>query len=435
MSKMRIWQPEFECMERNDIRRLQLERLQKTVERVYNTVPFYKQKFDEKGVKPEDIKSLEDLQKLPFTVKDDLRDNYPFGMVAVPMKDVVRIHSSSGTTGIPTVVAYTRNDLVMWSDLLARVITGAGVTNEDIVQIAFGYGLFTGGFGLHYGMERVGASVIPISSGNTERQIKIMRDFGTTALVATPSYALYMAEVAKEMGLKDQLKLRVGLFGAEPWSENMRKEIENAWGIKATDNYGLSEVMGPGVSGDCQCFCGMHIAEDCFIPEIIDTKTGEVKGPGEEGELVITALTKEALPIIRYRTKDITSLNYEKCACGRTHVRMRKTVGRYDDMLVIRGVNVFPSQIESVLMACEDVNPHYRLLVDRVGYLDTLDVEVEVSEKAFTGSTRDLDNLTKKIKHDIDTLLNISVGVKLVEPKSIERSMGKAKRIIDKRKI
>ncbi|HOP75181.1 MAG TPA: phenylacetate--CoA ligase [Bacillota bacterium] len=430
-----IWEPQWECMDRNAIRRLQLERLQTVVERVYRQVPFYRRKFDEAGVKPGDIKHLEDLAKLPFTVKDDLRDNYPFGMFAVPMKDVVRIHSSSGTTGIPTVVGYTKNDLVTWSNLVARFVSAAGVTSDDIVQISFGYGLFTGGFGLHYGMERVGATVVPISSGNTERQIKIMRDFGSTALVATPSYALHMAEVAREMGVLDQLKLRVGLFGAEPWSENMRKELEKAWGIVATDNYGLSEVIGPGVSGECTEFCGLHIAEDHFIPEIIDPKTGEVKGPGEEGELVITALTKEALPIIRYRTKDITSLHYEKCACGRTTVRMKKTLGRSDDMLIIRGVNVFPSQIESVLMEIEEVDPHYLLIVDRIGHLDTLEVRVEVPERIFTGNLRDLEDLTEKIKHKIDSLLNISVKVKLVEPRSIERSVGKAKRVIDNRKF
>jgi len=422
-------------MERNELRKLQLERLQKVVERVYNQVPFYRRKFDEVGVKPGDIKHLEDLAKLPFTVKNDLRDNYPYGMFAVPMKEIVRIHSSSGTTGIPTVVGYTKNDLVTWSNLASRFITAAGVTSEDIVQISFGYGLFTGGFGLHYGMERVGATVIPVSSGNTERQIKIMKDFGSTVLVATPSYALYMAEIAQELNMVDDLKLRVGLFGAEPWSENMRKELEKAWNIIATDNYGLSEVMGPGVSGECTYCSGLHIAEDHFIPEIIDPETGEVKGPGEEGELVLTAMTKEALPIIRYRTRDITALNYEKCQCGRTMVRMRKTLGRNDDMLIIRGVNVFPSQIESVLMEIEEVEPHYLLIVDRVGHLDTLEVRVEVPEHIFTGNLRDLEDLTEKIKRKIDSLLNISVKVKLVEPKSIERSIGKAKRVIDNRKF
>jgi phenylacetate-CoA ligase len=423
-------------MERAEIRSLQLERLQKMVERVYHQVPFYHRKFDEAGVKPGDIKSLEDLSRLPFTIKNDLRDNYPFGMLAVPMKEIVRIHSSSGTTGIPTVVGYTKKDLETWSNIVARFVTAAGVTSEDIVQISFGYGLFTGGFGLHYGMERVGATVIPVSSGNTERQIKIMKDFGTTALVATPSYALYMAEVAREMGFgPGSLKLKVGLFGAEPWSENMRKELAKAWGIVATDNYGLSEVMGPGVSGECTHACGLHICEDHFIAEVIDPGTGEIKGPGEEGELVLTALTKEALPIVRYRTKDITALNYEKCECGRTMVRMRKTLGRSDDMLIIRGVNVFPSQIESVLMEIEEVEPHYLLIVDRIDYMDQLEVHVEVPQHFFTGNLRDLERLTANIKHKIDSLLNISIKIKLVEPKSIERSMGKAKRVIDKRKL
>lgn len=431
-----IWEPEFECMERKELEALQLARLKETVARVYERVPFYRRKFEAAGIKPEDIKGLEDLKLLPFTNKDDLRDHYPFGMFAVPMKEIVRIHSSSGTTGIPTVVGYTRRDLDTWSTLVARFITAAGVTDEDIVQISFGYGLFTGGFGLHYGMEKVGATVIPVSSGNTERQIKIMRDFGCTALVATPSYALHMAEVAREMGVKrEELRLKVGLFGAEPWSESMRKEIEKAWGILATDNYGLSELIGPGVSGECTCIDGLHIFEDHFIPEIIDPDTGETLPPGEEGELVITSLTKEALPIIRYRTKDITSLNYEPCRCGRTMARMKKTLGRTDDMLVIRGVNVFPSQIESVLMEIEEVEPHYLLIVDRIGYLDTLEVKVEVPERFFTGNLRDLEALTEKIKNRIENLLNIKVKVVLVEPKSIERSFGKAKRVIDKRKI
>jgi phenylacetate-CoA ligase len=433
---MMIWEPEFECMERDTIRRLQLERLQDVVRRVYQQVPFYQKKFNDAGVKPEDIRHLEDLAKLPFTIKNDLRDNYPYGMFAVPLKEVVRIHSSSGTTGIPTVVGYTKKDLVTWSNLVARFATAAGVTNEDIVQISFGYGLFTGGFGLHYGMERIGATVIPVSSGNTERQIRIMKDFGSTALVATPSYALYMAEVAREMGMgPGKLKLRVGVFGAEPWSESMRKEVEKAWGIKATDNYGLSEVIGPGVAGECTHCNGLHIFEDHFIPEIIDPETGATLPPGTEGELVLTALTKEALPIIRYRTKDVTTLNYEKCSCGRTLVRMKKTLGRCDDMLIIRGVNVFPSQIESVLMEIEEVEPHYLLIVDRVDYLDQLEVWVEVPEHIFTGNLRDLENITAKIKHRIDSLLNISVKVKLVEPKSIERSQGKAKRVIDNRKL
>jgi len=435
MARM-IWEPELECLDREAMSRLQLSRLQEAVARAYERVPFYRRSYDERGVKPGDLRSLSDLARLPFTVKDDLRDNYPYGMFAVPMREVVRIHSSSGTTGVPTVVGYTKRDLQTWSDLAARFITAAGVTADDVVQISFGYGLFTGGFGLHYGMERVGATVIPVSSGNTERQIRIMKDFGTTALVSTPSYALYMAEVAREMGCKlGDLRLRVGLFGAEPWSENMRREIARAWGIVATDNYGLSEIIGPGVAGECLQCHGQHISEDHFIPEIIDPATGEVREAGEEGELVLTALTKEALPIFRYRTRDITSLDYSPCPCGRTTVRMRKVLGRTDDMLIIKGVNVFPSQIESVLMEMEEVEPHYQLIVDRVDYLDTLEVLVEVPEQFFVGSLKVLEDLAQRIVDRIESLLGLGVKVRLVEPKSIERSMGKAKRVIDKRQL
>ncbi|MGE5527864.1 MAG: phenylacetate--CoA ligase family protein [Patescibacteria group bacterium] len=435
-SEHAIWEPEYECLGREAMNRLQLERLQAAVSRAYERVPFYRRRFDLAGIGPGGIRTLADLARLPFTVKDDLRDNYPYGMFAVPMREIVRIHSSSGTTGIPSVVGYTRRDLETWSGLAARFITAAGVTADDVVQISFGYGLFTGGFGLHYGMERVGATVIPVSSGNTERQIRIMKDFGSTALVCTPSYALYMAEVAREMGFAPgDLKLRVGLFGAEPWSESMRQELQKAWGLLATDNYGLSEVIGPGVAGECTFCNGQHIAEDHFIPEIIDPATGEAKGPGEEGELVLTALTKEALPIFRYRTRDITALEYEPCPCGRTTVRMRKVLGRTDDMLVIKGVNVFPSQIESVLMEMEEVEPHYQLIVDRVGYMDTLEVLVEVPERYFVGSLKVLEDLTERTEERIRSLLGLDVKVRLVEPKSIERSMGKAKRVIDKRKI
>ncbi|MGQ9779563.1 MAG: phenylacetate--CoA ligase family protein [Bacillota bacterium] len=435
-SEVRIWEPEYECLDREAMTRLQVARLREAVARAHERVPFYRKKFDEAGVRPERIRSLDDLRRLPFTVKDDLRENYPYGLFAVPMREVVRIHSSSGTTGIPTVVGYTKRDLETWANLVARFITAAGVTADDIVQISFGYGLFTGGFGLHYGMEKIGATVIPVSSGNTERQIRIMKDFGTTALVCTPSYALYMAEVAREMGVRrEDLRLRVGLFGSEPWSENMRREIERAWGILATDNYGLSEIIGPGVAGECIYCNGQHIAEDHFIPEIIDPVTGEVKPPGEEGELVLTAVTKEALPIFRYRTRDITALDYAPCPCGRTTVRMRKVLGRTDDMLIIRGVNVFPSQIESVLMEMEEVEPHYQLIVDRVDYLDTLEVLVEVPQRYFVGSLKALEDLARRIEQKIESTLGLSVKVRLVEPKSIERSMGKAKRVIDKRKI
>lgn len=431
-----IWDPKYECMDRESMTGLQSERLHQAVTRAYERVPFYRRRLQQHGVKPDEIRTVADLARLPFTTKDDLRENYPYGMFAVPLREIVRIHSSSGTTGIPTVVGYTKKDLETWADLAARFITGAGVTADDVVQIAFGYGLFTGGFGLHYGMERVGATVIPVSSGNTERQIRIMKDFGTTALVSTPSYALYMAEVAREMGYRPgDLKLRVGLFGAEPWSESMRRELQKAWGITATDNYGLSEIIGPGVAGECACGNGQHISEDHFLPEIIDPATGQVKGPGEEGELVLTAVTKEALPIFRYRTRDITMLDYSPCPCGRTTVRMRKILGRTDDMLIIRGVNVFPSQIESVLMEVEEVEPHYQLVVDRVGFLDVLEVLVEVPERFFVGSLKVLEDLRERIEHKIESTIGIGVKVRLVEPKSIERSMGKAKRVVDKRQI
>jgi phenylacetate-CoA ligase len=429
-----IWAPEYECMDRNELRVLQLSRLKKAVERAYERVPYYKKVFDEIGLKPEHIKTLADLRLIPFTTKDVLREYYPYEFFAVPLKDVVRVHASSGTTGRPTVVGYTRHDLDVWTDCVARIISQAGVTNEDIVQISFGYGLFTGGFGLHYGMERVGATVIPISSGNTERQIRFMQDFGSTALVSTPSYALYMAEVARDMGVDmSKIKLRVGLFGGEPWSESIRQEIEARWNMKATDNYGLSEVIGPGIAGECEYQSGQHIAEDHFIAEIIDPETTEPLGPGEEGELVFTSLTKEALPILRYRTRDISVLMEEPCKCGRTSMRMRKVLGRTDDMLIIRGVNVFPSQIEDVLLSIEGVEPQYQLIVSRDGYLDTLEVLVEVPQNVFTDSLRALESLEKTIKHKIDSVLGLNVKVRLVEPRTLERSLGKAKRVIDKR--
>ncbi|MHB8918742.1 MAG: phenylacetate--CoA ligase family protein, partial [Desulfocucumaceae bacterium] len=346
-----IWDPRHECMDRHQLRELQFKRLRKTLKLVYNRVPFYRNLFEAHGVTPRDLRSLEDISKFPFTTKLALRDNYPYGLFAVPMKDVVRLHASSGTTGKPIVVGYTNKDLETWAGLIARIASMAGVTDEDVAQVTFGYGLFTGAFGLHYGLEKVGATIVPSSVGNTEKQIMIMKDFGTTVLVGTPSYALHLAEAAARMGIgPGDLRLRVGLFGAEAWSENMRGELEKAWGIKATDNYGLSEVMGPGVSGECIEALGMHINEDHFLVEVIDPDTGEPRGPGEEGELVITTLTKEAFPVIRYRTKDITTLYCEPCSCGRTTARMRKVTGRTDDMLIISGVNVFPSQIESVLM-------------------------------------------------------------------------------------
>lgn len=430
-----IWNDKYECMDREELEKVQLERLQQTVERVYNSVPYYRNLMDEKGVQPGDIKALKDLRLLPFISKQDLRDNYPFGLFTVPMSEVVRIHSSSGTTGKPTVVGYTRNDIDTWAELLARTLTCANTSKEDVVQIAYGYGLFTGGLGVHYGAERIGASVIPISGGNTQRQVMLMQDFGTTVLACTPSYALFMGEVIQEMGVKNSIKLKSGVFGAEPWSESMRREIQDKLGILAIDIYGLSEVIGPGVSSECPVQEGLHIFEDHFIPEIIDPVTGDSLPPGSRGELVFTTITKEAFPVIRYRTRDITSLNYEKCECGRTMVRMNKVTGRTDDMIIIRGVNVFPTQIESVLLDIGETEPHYQLIVDRKGSMDSLEVWVEVSEKLFSDKVKGLEGLEKTIAHKIESILGISGKIKLVEPKTIPRSEGKAQRVIDKRKL
>jgi len=433
---MKYWDEHMECMDRNNLQEIQFKRLVETVKRVYTSVPYYRKKMQECGIIPEDIKSLDELRKLPFTTKQDLRDNYPYGLFAVPLSEIVRIHASSGTTGKPTVVGYTKHDIGIWSEVMARTLVAAGADKHSFVQIAYGYGLFTGGLGVHYGAERIGASVIPISSGNTRRQIQIMVDFGTTVLACTPSYALYLAETMEEMGIdKSQLKLKSGVFGAEPWSENMRKEIETKLNIKAYDIYGLSEIIGPGVSFECEYQCGMHINEDHFLPEIINPETGEVLGEGEYGELVFTTITKEGLPLIRYRTRDITALHYDRCRCGRTLVRMEKVIGRTDDMIIIRGVNVFPSQIESVLLEMGEVEPHYQLIVDRVNNLDVLEVLVEVSERMFSDEVKKLEQLEKKITKAIEETLGISVKVRLVEPKTIERSEGKAKRVIDKRKI
>ena len=432
-----IWDEELETLPREALEALQLKRLVATAERVYATVPFYKRKFDESGMKPSDIKSLRDLRRLPFTTKFDLRDNYPFGLFAVPMEQVVRIHASSGTTGKSTVVGYTRRDINSWAELMARSLSAAGAQKTDIIHNAYGYGLFTGGLGVHYGAERLGASVIPISGGNSKRQVIIMQDFGSTVLTCTPSYALFLAETAVEMGIDfKKMKLRVGIFGAEPWSERMRDEIERKLNIQAIDIYGLSEVMGPGVSIECiEAKRGLHVFEDHFIPEIINPQTGEVLPYGEKGELVFTTITKEAFPLIRYRTRDISVLYPQPCKCGRTHMRMERVSGRSDDMLIIRGVNVFPSQIESVLMNIEGVEPHYLLIVDRKGTLDTLDVHVEVNEKVFSDEVKNLQSLGKRIEKDIKDLLGVNAGVKLVEPKTIQRSEGKAQRVIDKRKI
>jgi phenylacetate-CoA ligase len=423
-------------MPRAELEQLQLERLQATLNRAYKNVTCYRHKFDAHGIVPEAVTSLADLQRLPFTTKEDLRQNYPYGMFAVPLREVVRIHSSSGTTGKPTVVGYTKNDLRMWSNLVARFLTAAGVTHDDVVQIAFGYGLFTGAFGLHYGAEAIGASVIPMGGGNTEKQIMIMQDYRTTALVCTPSYALTVADRMAQMGIDPKtLSLKIGLFGGEPWSEGMRREIEERLYISATDNYGLSEIIGPGVAGDCAQKNGMHLFEDAFIPEIIDPETGEVLPPGSVGELVLTSLTKEAFPVIRYRTRDITSLDYEPCACGRTIVRMKKTMGRSDDMLIIRGVNVFPSQIEGVLVAIEGCEPHYQLVVERKGAMDVLEVQIEVTENIFFDEMKMQRAFLEKVEKRIESVLGIGVAVKLVEPKSIPRFEGKASRVIDRRKI
>ncbi|WP_173200608.1 phenylacetate--CoA ligase family protein [Geobacter sp. SVR] len=429
-----IWDPQHETMPREELEQLQLERLQATLNRAYKNVTCYRSKFNELGIVPEDVTSLADLAKLPFTYKEDLRLNYPYGMFAVPLREVVRIHSSSGTTGKPTVVGYTRNDLRMWSNLVARFMTAAGVTHDDVVQIAFGYGMFTGAFGLHYGSETIGAAVIPMSGGNTDKQIMIMQDYKTSALVCTPSYAITIADRIEKQGIDPKtLSLKVGLFGGEPWSEAMRREIEARLLISATDNYGLSEIIGPGVAGECQHKCGMHISEDAFIAEIIDPDTCEVLPPGSVGELVLTTISKEAFPMIRYRTRDITSLDYATCACGRTMVRMKKTMGRSDDMLIIKGVNVFPSQIEEVLIAIEGCEPHYQLVVDRKGAMDVLEVCIEVTENIFFDEMKRQRAFLEMVEKKIDSVLGVGVTVKLVEPNSIPRQEGKAARVIDKR--
>jgi len=434
---MPIYNMDFETMPREALESIQLSRLKTTLERVYATVPFYRDSFNKAGITPSKIRTLKDLQKLPFTVKQDLRDNYPYGMFAVPMENVVRIHASSGTTGLPTVVGYTKRDISTWAELMARSLTAGGATSKDIVHNAYGYGLFTGGLGVHYGAEKLGASVIPVSGGNTNRQIIIMKDFKPTVLTGTPSYILHLAEVAQEMGVSfEDLHFKCGIFGAEPWSEDMRRDLESKLHLKAIDIYGLSEVMGPGVAIECrEAQKGLHIFEDHFIAEVINPDTGEPLPYGETGELVFTSITKEAFPIIRYRTRDITSLNPEPCICGRTHVRMKKVSGRTDDMLIIRGVNVFPSQIESILMKSDNIQPHYQLVVDRVDNLDTLTVMVEVGQEFFSDEIKNLQNMEHKLSSDIKEYLGVSAKIKLVEPKTIQRSEGKAVRVIDKRKI
>jgi phenylacetate-CoA ligase len=433
---MQMWDPQAESLSRRDLEQIQLERLQASVNRAYKNVAFYYRRFHQLGLHPEDIQSLRDLSRLPFTTKDDLRDNYPYDMLAVPLREVVRLHASSGTTGKPTVCGYTAEDLKTWADLVARVLTAGGVTKDDLVQISFGYGLFTGAFGHHYGAERIGASVIPASVGNTERQVRIMQDFRTTALVGTPSYALHIAEVMEDLGVNPKgLSLRVGLFGSEPWSERMRQEIQTRLNLSATDNYGLSEVLGPGVSGECECKNGLHLAEDHFLPEIVDPDSGEPLPPGSEGELVLTTLTREAIPILRFRTRDITSLNPEPCACGRTLVRMKRVMHRTDDMLIIRGVNVFPSQVEAILAEIEGVQPHYQIILDRKGALDDFQILVEVSPQIFAGEVRILVEMEEFIRSRVGSELGVSPQVKLVEPRTLERSLGKARRVIDRREL
>ncbi len=430
------WQPKEECLDRDTLAKLQLERLQKTLTRVATHVPFYRNAFKARNLDPARLRSVEELQDYPFTLKQDLRDNYPYGLFAVPLRDIVRVHSSSGTTGMATVVGYSKKDIQTWSNLVARILCGAGVTKEDVIQIAFGYGLFTGGFGLHYGAERLGASVIPISAGNTKRQLQIMRDFKTTALVCTPSYALKMADVMMDIGMNPNgLSLRWGLFGAEPWSEEMRQELNDRLGIVATDNYGLSEIMGPGVAGECQECNGLHINEDHFLVEVLDPETLQPVPPGEEGELVITTLTKEAFPVIRYRTRDLTRLLPDPCPCGRTLLRMNRMTGRTDDMLIIKGVNVFPTQIESILFAIDGTEPHYRLIVDRINNEDKLTVMVEAVESMFFDAMKKQRSLIETIKKQLASELGIGVDVKLVEERTLERFEGKGNRVIDNRKM
>ncbi len=429
------WNEKIECMEKDELKKLQSERLVDTVKRMYENTPYYRKKMDDAGVKPEDIKSVDDLHLLPFTYKTDLRDNYPFGTFALPLEQVTRIHASSGTTGKQTVVGYTDNDIEMWSDSVARCLTSAGITSKDIIHVSYGYGLFTGGLGIHYGAEKIGATVVPAATGNTARQITLLKDFGATVICCTPSYALYIADALKDMGMtKDDLKLRIGVFGAEPWTESMRHEIEDKLGIKAYDIYGLSETAGPGVAMNCDMQSHLHIQADNFIPEVINPETGEVLPEGEEGELVFTCVTKEAMPLIRYRTKDLTILHTDRCKCGRIMPRMEKVTGRSDDMLIIRGVNVFPSQIESVLLEFGNVEPHYMIYVDRQNNLDIMEIHIEMTDELFSDEVRAIEKIEKGLRQRIDSVLGISAIVKLVEPKSIPRSEGKAKRVIDKRK-
>lgn len=430
-----MWNETKECMSRDEMTAMQSARLKKLVDRVYHNVEFYRKKMQELGVEPGDIKSIEDIKKLPYTTKTDLRDNYPFGLFSAPRSEIVRVHASSGTTGKATVVGYTRRDIEIWQECVARCLAMAGIGREDIIQVAYGYGLFTGGLGLHYGAENLGATVVPMSTGNTKKLVNMMVDFGVTAIACTPSYLLHIAETIEEMDLLDSIKLKAATCGAEPWTENMRKQIEEKLHIRAYDIYGLSEIMGPGVALDCDHHKGLHIFEDHFFPEIINPETLEEMPEGDTGELVITTLTKEGMPLLRYRTRDLTSIDYSRCECGRTQARISRFKGRSDDMLIIRGVNVFPSQVEAALLEMGETSPHYLMIVDRQDNLDTLEVWVEVEERFFSDEIRKLEMLTKKIAGVLKTALGIAVKVKLVEPKSLERSVGKAKRVIDNREL
>ena len=431
----RYWNENMECATKDEMKALQSFRLSQTVRKVYNNVPYYRERMEKAGVTPDDIHSVEDLKKLPFTMKQDLRDTYPYGLFAVPMEDVVRVHASSGTTGKQIVVGYTQHDLDVWSECCARALTAAGATNKDFMHVSYGYGLFTGGLGLHGGAEKVGMTVIPVSTGNTNRQINIIKDFGSTYICCTPSYALYLAETMEEMGItKDDIKLKAGLFGAEPWTEEMRHEIEEKLGLKALDIYGLTEIIGPGVAFECSEQSGMHINEDHFIAETIDPDTGEVLPEGTQGEIVFTCISKEAFPLLRYRTRDIGILKREKCSCGRTLIKMMKPAGRSDDMLIIRGVNVFPSQVESVLLQLGNTAPYYQLIVDRVHNTDTLEIQVEISPEMFSDTVKSLEDQEKIIKSAVESTLGIAAKIRLVEPKTIQRTEGKAIRVIDKRK-
>ena len=434
-SEIQIWQPECECMAQDQIRALQLQRLRDMVEHLRARVPFYRERLEKAGVGPDSIRSLDDVRRIPFTTKNDLREHYPYGLLACPLSEVARIHASTGTTGQPTVVAYTRRDLETWSNLVARFVVAAGVRSDDIVHIAFSYGLFTGGFGLHYGIERMGAAIIPVAAGNTERQVRILKEFRPTALVCTPSYSLHIAEVMASMGVTPKdIALRVGMFGAEFWSESLRREIETRLGLSATDNYGLSEVIGPGVAGECVYKNGMHMQEDHFLVEHINPDTEEPAAPGEMGELVITPLTREAFSVLRYRTRDLCTLIDEPCPCGRTTRRMTKVIGRTDDMLIVRGVNLFPSQVETVLLEMGGMEPHYEIIVGREGAMDEMEIKVEMPPEIFSDKMKEMHRFERDLEKRLQTMLGVSFKLTLVEPRTIERSMGKAKRVIDLRR-